>query len=155
MNAFKTGLAAAALLSSSLALAQTPPAEATAPAAAPVPAAPAADAATPAPKLSYTDDYRISVDDDANSDGEIVFRMTWKDGGSKDVTVPIKKGTNENEIARTIKKAFVDQIGTKKYNIEMEDGENVIIERSGGKGDTSLVLVSNSVKNVDVKVHWD
>jgi hypothetical protein len=155
MNAFKTGLAAAALLSSSLALAQTPPAEATAPAAAPVPAAPAADAATPAPKLSYTDDYRISVDDDANSDGEIVFRMTWKDGGSKDVTVPIKKGTNENEIARTIKKAFVDQIGTKKYNIEMEDGENVIIERSGGKGDTSLVLVSNSVKNVNVKVHRD
>ena len=54
-----------------------------------------------------------------------------------------------------IKKAFVDQIGTKKYNIEMEDGENVIIERSGGKGDTSLVLVSNSVKNVDVKVHRD
>ena len=151
MNALKTGLAAA-LLSSSLSLAQAPPAEAPAPAAAP---AAATDAATPATKLSYTDDYRISVDDDANSDGEIVFRMTWKDGGSKDVTVPIKKGTNENEIARTIKKAFVDQIGTKKYNIEMEDGENVIIERSGGKGDTSLVLVSNSVKNVDVKVHWD
>jgi hypothetical protein len=37
----------------------------------------------------------------------------------------------------------------------MEDGENVIIERSGGKGDTSLVLVSNSVKNVNVKVHRD
>jgi hypothetical protein len=152
MSALKISLTAVALLSTSLALAQTPPAEATAPAAAP---APAADAATPAPKLSYTDDYRISVDDDANSDGEIVFRMTWKDGGSKDVTVPIKKGTNENEIARTIKKAFVEQIGTKKYNIEMEDGENVIIERSGGKGDTSLVLVSNSVKNVNVKVHWD
>ena len=151
MNALKTGLAAA-LLSSSLSLAQAPPAEAPAPAAAP---AAATDAATPATKLSYTDDYRISVDDDANSDGEIVFRMTWKDGGSKDVTVPIKKGTNENEIARTIKKAFEAQIGTKKYNIEMEDGENVIIERSGGKGDTSLVLVSNSVKNVDVKVHWD
>ena len=152
MSALKISLTAAALLSTSLVLAQTPPTEATAPAAAP---APAADAATPAPKLSYTDDYRISVDDDANSDGEIVFRMTWKDGGSKDVTVPIKKGTNENEIARTIKAAFVEQIGTKKYNIEMEDGENVIIERSGGKGDTSLVLVSNSVKNVDVKVHRD
>ena len=146
MSALKISLTAAALLSTSLVLAQTPPTEAT---------APAADAATPAPKLSYTDDYRISVDDDANSDGEIVFRMTWKDGGSKDVTVPIKKGTNENEIARTIKAAFVEQIGTKKYNIEMEDGENVIIERSGGKGDTSLVLVSNSVKNVNVKVHWD
>jgi hypothetical protein len=146
MSALKIGLTAAALLSTSLALAQAVPAENT---------TTGTDIVTPVEKLSYTDDYRISVDDDANSDGEIVFRVTWKDGGSKDVTVPIKKGTNENEIARTIKKAFVEQIGTKKYNIEMEDGENVIIERSGGKGDTSLVLVSNSVKNVDVKVHWD
>jgi hypothetical protein len=146
MSALKISLTAAALLSTSLALAQALPAENT---------TTGTDIVTPVAKLSYTDDYRISVDDDANSDGEIVFRMTWKDGGSKDVTVPIKKGTNENEIARTIKAAFVEQIGTKKYNIEMEDGENVIIERSGGKGDTSLVLVSNSVKNVDVKVHRD
>jgi len=145
MNAIKPGLAATALLTASLAIAQAP---------AETPAAEAATAA-PAANLRYTDDYRISVDDDANSDGEIVFRMTWKEGGSKDVVVAIKKGTNENSIAREIKAAFVEQIGTKKYNIEMEDGESVIIERSGGKGDTSLVLVSNSVKNVDVKVHWD
>jgi hypothetical protein len=81
--------------------------------------------------------------------------VTRKGGASKDVTVAIKKGTNENSVASAIKKAFVEQLGTKDYNIEKEDGENVIIERSGGKGDTSLVLVSNSVKNVDVKVHWD
>ena len=109
----------------------------------------------PVEDLKYTDDYRIAVDDDANSDGEIVFRVTTKDGTSKDVTVSIKKGQSENEVARTIKRAFEAQLGTKNYNIEMEDGENVIIERSGGKGDTSLVLVSNSVKNVEVKVHFD
>ena len=139
MRSLQIALAGTALLAASLALAQ----------------APAAAPTASTEKLSYTDDYRISVDDDANSDGEIVFRVTNKDGTTKDVTVAIKKGTNENSVAGAIKKAFVEQLGTKDYNIEMEDGENVIIERSGGKGDTSLVLVSNSVKNVDVKVHRD
>ena len=139
MRSLQIALAGTALLAASLALAQ----------------APAAAPTASTEKLSYTDDYRISVDDDANSDGEIVFRVTKKDGTTKDVTVAIKKGTNENSVAGAIKKAFVEQLGTKDYNIEMEDGENVIIERSGGKGDTSLVLVSNSVKNVDVKVHRD
>lgn len=139
MRSLQIALAGTALLATSVALAQ----------------APAAAPTASTEKLSYTDDYRISVDDDANSDGEIVFRVTKKDGTAKDVTVAIKKGTNENSVAGAIKKAFVEQLGTKDYNIEMEDGENVIIERSGGKGDTSLVLVSNSVKNVDVKVHRD
>jgi len=139
MRSLQIALAGTALLATSIALAQ----------------APAAAPTASTEKLSYTDDYRISVDDDANSDGEIVFRVTKKDGTTKDVTVAIKKGTNENSVAGAIKKAFVEQLGTKDYNIEMEDGENVIIERSGGKGDTSLVLVSNSVKNVDVKVHRD
>jgi hypothetical protein len=139
MRSLQIALAGTALLATSIALAQ----------------APAAAPTASTEKLSYTDDYRISVDDDANSDGEIVFRVTKKDGTAKDVTVAIKKGTNENSVAGAIKKAFVEQLGTKDYNIEMEDGENVIIERSGGKGDTSLVLVSNSVKNVGVKVHRD
>jgi len=139
MRSLQIALAGTALLATSIALAQ----------------APAAAPTASTEKLSYTDDYRISVDDDANSDGEIVFRVTNKDGTTKDVTVAIKKGTNENSVAGAIKKAFVEQLGTKDYNIEMEDGENVIIERSGGKGDTSLVLVSNSVKNVDVNVHRD
>jgi hypothetical protein len=145
MRRLQIALAGTALLAASLAQAQTPATDTPT----------GTDVVPPIPNLSYTDDYRISVDDDANSDGEIVFRVTTKDGTAKDVTVAIKKGTNENSGASAIKKAFVEQLGTKNYNIEMEDGENVIIERSGGKGDTSLVLVSNSVENVDVKVHWD
>jgi hypothetical protein len=151
MKASLISLAATAVLTASLAVAQSPATGASTEAAGATPAAPAASTE----RLSYTDDYRISVDDDANSDGEIVFRVTIKDGEAKDVTVKIKKGTSENEVARTIKRAFEEQLGTKNYNIEMEDGENVIIERSGGKSDTSLVLVSSTVKNVDVKVHRD
>jgi hypothetical protein len=151
MKAFRIGLAATALLITSAALAQAPATGSPTDAAAPTAAAPAA----PAKDLRYTDDYRISVDEDAESDGEIVFGLTPKGGTTQDVKVAITKGTSENNVAGEIKKAFAAQIGTKDYNIEMEDGENVIIERSMGAKDYSLVLVSSTVEGVTVKVHRD
>jgi hypothetical protein len=153
MKALRIGLAATALLITSAALAQAQAPATGTPADAPA-TAEATDAA-PAGKLSYTDDYRISVDEDAETDGEIVFRLTPKGGTAQDVKVAITKGTSENNVAGEIKKAFVAQIGTKDYNIEMEDGENVIIERSMGAKDYSLVLASSTVKGVTVKVHRD
>jgi hypothetical protein len=140
-------LAGSALLLASLAFAQAP-ATSTTDAAATAPA-------TPAKKLSYTDDYRISVNHDADSDGVIVFQVTPKGGTAQDITVTIKKGTGENDVARAIKKAFEEQLGSKGQSIEMEDGENVIIERSMGSKDISLLLISSTVKGVSVKVHRD
>jgi hypothetical protein len=151
MTAFRIGLGVTALLNASVALAQAPATETPTDA----PASAAAAAAAPAKDLRYTDDYRVSVDEDAQSDGEIVFGLTPKGGTTQEVKVAIKKGTSENNVAREIKNAFVAQIGTKDYNIEMEDGENVIIERSMGAKDYSLVLASSSVKGITVKVHRD
>jgi len=148
MTMLRPVLAATALLAASLALAQ-------APATGTSPESSAAAPAAAAKKLSYTDDYRISVNHDAESDGVIVFRVTPKGGTAQDITVDVKKGTGENDVARTIKKAFEAQLGTKEQNIEMEDGENVIIERSMGTKDISLLLVSSTVKGVTVKVHRD
>ena len=152
MNALRIVLAGMALLASAVAPAETPAPGTT--------ATPAAETGTPtnagpARDLSYTDDYRISVNHDADSDGEIVFRVTPKGGAPMEVKVTISKGTSENGVARAIKKAFVDQLGTKNQSIEMEDGENVIIERSMGAKDISLLLVSSTVKGLSVKVHRD
>ena len=144
MKAIRIVLTGTALLASAVALAQAPATASGTP----------TDAA-PAKNLRYTDDYRISVNHDADSDGEIVFGVTPKGGTPVDVKVPIRKGTSENDVASAIKKAFVDQLGTKDYNIEMEDGENVIIERSMGARDTPLLAPSSPVKGVTVKVHRD
>jgi hypothetical protein len=151
MKTIRLMLAGAAILSSSLAWAQatTSSEAAAAPAAAPT------ASAKPAKKLSYTDDYRINVNHDADSDGQIVFQVvTKKDPTTKDITVQIKKGTSENHVADAIKKAFVEQLGTKGYSIEMDGDEDVVIEGSGGKT-YSLVLVSSTVKGVKVSVHHD
>lgn len=148
---------AAAMIVSSTALAQsTTPAPEASPAPAAAPEAPAdAAPAKPAKKLSYTDDYKITVNHDADSDGEIVFRVvTKKEGATQEIRAAIKKGTSENNVARAIKDAFKAQLGTKHYNIEGEDGESVVIEGSGGK-EYSLVLVSNTVAGVSVKIKHD
>ena len=152
MKMSQAGFAGVLLSIASLAMAQAPATDATAETAAS--AAPAV-AAAPAKKLSYTDDYRIEVNHDADSDGVIIFRVTPKGGTPQDVTVNVKEGTSENSVAREIKKAFEQQLGTKQQSIEMEDGENVIIERSMGNEDISLVLVSSTVMGVTVKVQRD
>ena len=152
MNTLRVGVAGMVLLFSSLAMAQAP-AQAE-PAADPAESA-APKAAAPAKKLSYTDDDRIEVNHDAESDGEILFQVTPKGGTPQDIKVSVKKGTSENNVASTIKKAFEQQLGTKQQNIEMEDGENVIIERSMGSEDISLVLVNSTVMGVTVAVHRD
>jgi hypothetical protein len=147
MHTFRIALVCCGLLATTLAFAQDPATASSTPAAAP--------AAKPAKKLSYTDDYRINVNHDAGSDGEIVFTLTPRDGAAQEVRVPIKKGTSENNVAQEIKKAFVAQVGTHGYSIEMEDGENVIIEASKLTKNYSLVLTSSTVKGVKVTVHHD
>ena len=146
MKTARLMLTGIALLASALAFAQDPSAS---PEAAPTPKA------APAAKLTYTDDWRIAVNHDAGSDGDILFQVTPKGGTTQDITVAIKKGTGENDVAHAIKKVFEAQIGTKKYSIEMEDGENVIIEKSMGEKDIALVFVSSTVKGVKVSVHKD
>jgi hypothetical protein len=156
MKTARLMLTGTVLLASVSAFAQDP-AAVPAPAAETVPAAEAAPAAkaAPAARLTYTDDWRIAVNHDAGSDGDILFQVTPKGGTTQDITVAIKKGTGENDVAHAIKKVFEAQIGTKKYNIEMEDGENVIIEKSMGEKDIALVFVSSTVKGVKVSVHKD
>jgi len=47
-------------------------------------------------KLSYSNAWRIEVSEGANSDGEILFRVTPKDGATQDVRVVIDDGTSED-----------------------------------------------------------
>jgi len=152
MKTARLMLTGIALLASASAFAQDPSAS---PEAAPAAEAAPTPKAAPAAKLTYTDDWRIAVNHDAGSDGDILFQVTPKGGATQDITVAIKKGTGENDVAHAIKKVFEAQIGTKKYSIEMEDGENVIIERSAGQKDIALVFVSSTVKGVKVSVHKD
>ena len=113
-----------------------------------------AEAAVAAPdtKLDYSNAWRIEVSEGANSDGEILFRITPKDGTTQDVKVVIDNGTSEDHVARVIKDTFEKQLNTSRYDIEIDDGEDVLVKKDLTEPRFALVLVSSTVKSVRLHV---
>lgn len=123
-----------------------------APAAAQAPATTTASQAAPAHELRLSNKWRIEVSEGANNDGTILFRVTPKDGAPVDVSVAIKDGRGEDGVARDIRDAFKATLDSKEYHAEVDDGEDVLVKKKGGQPDFDLVLVSNTVKAVRIKL---
>jgi hypothetical protein len=117
------------------------------------PPTPAEAAAAPSGgELSYSNAWRIEVSEGANSDGEILFRVTPKGGTTQDVRVVIDDGTSEDHVARVIKNTFEDQLDTSRYDIEMDDEEDVLIKKDLTEPRFALEVVSSTVKSVRLHV---
>lgn len=110
-----------------------------------------AEAATAA-ELRYSNKWRIEVSEGANSNGAFVFHVTPKDAELQVITIEIDDGESENDVARTIKNGFEDQLDTGKYDIEMDDGEDVLVKKDGSEPDFALQVISSTVDSVRLKV---
>jgi hypothetical protein len=104
-------------------------------------------------KLSYSNKWRIKFDNEAKSDGTLVFRLVMKDTKVEPITVsiPISKGTNENSSAGKVKSAL-QKAFPRDFNVEKDDGESVLVKLNVIEGSSSLVLLSNDVKNLKIKI---
>ena len=117
----------------------------------------AAPVSTEAPldtsKLSYSNKWRIAFDNRAKTDGTLVFRMVMQgsDAAPVVVNVPIKNGTGENNAADAVKSALRKAF-QKDFKVEGDDGEDVLGKLNLVEGRSSLVLLSNDVKNLKVKI---
>lgn len=124
----------------------------------PAPAEAGAAAAAPeAPlersTLSYSNKWRVKFDNEAKSDGTLVFRLVMKDTKVEPITVSIaiKDGTNENAAAGKVKSAL-QKAFPRDFNVEKDDGESVLVKLNVIEGSSSLVLLSNDVKNLKIKI---
>jgi hypothetical protein len=147
--------ASAGLLSAQQA---TPTAETATPAPAvePVAAAIAPETAPVAPeidrsKLKYSNKWRAKFSGEAKSDGVLVFRMIMKDAEPVVVRVDIKDGTNEDNIADKVEKALKNGFPG-DFNVEVDDGESVLVKLNVMEGRCSLELLENTVAKVKVKI---
>lgn len=137
------------LLASGFAAAQeTPPAAA-------VEAAPVAEAA-PAldrSKLKFSNKWRIGFDNRAKADGTLVFRMVMNNSEAEPVvvSVPISKGTGENNAADAVKKALRNAFPN-DFKVEGDDGEDVLVKLNFIEGRSSLELLENNAKGLKVKI---
>jgi hypothetical protein len=117
------------------------------------PAPPAAEAPLDRAALSYSNKWRVKFDNEAKSDGTLVFRLVMKDTKVEPITVsiPITKGTNENSTAGKVKSAL-QKAFPRDFNVEKDDGESVLVKLNVIEGSSSLVLLSNDVKNLKIKI---
>ena len=117
-----------------------------------VPPAPEEASSRSTGEPDYSNKWRIEVSEGANSDGEFVFHVTPEDGETQVVTIEIDDGESENHVARTIKNGFEKQLDTGDYDIEIDDGEDVLIEKDFSEPDFSLKIISSTVKSVRLQV---
>lgn len=97
--------------------------------------------------------WRIKIDEGANNDGAIVFRVTPVGGTAQEITVPVAKGRSENGVAKDIEKVMRGQLDKKQFHVETDDGEDVLLKKKGGAPDFDLEVVSSTLKGTNVKLH--
>lgn len=90
--------------------------------------------------------WRIQVSESAKSSGEIVFRFSPKGAKPFDIAVPIADGTGENAIAREIRDTFRAKLGGEAYDVEVDDGEDVLVKKHLGEARFDLQVTRNTVK---------
>jgi hypothetical protein len=101
---------------------------------------------------SPSNKWRIEVSEGAKSDGEIIFYMTPVGSEPIEIRVAIDKGTGENRVARKIHAAFQRALSGDLYNVEVDDGEDVLVKKRAKGAKFDLALVSSSVRSVRIKL---
>ncbi len=122
----------------------------------PSPATAAAQPASTTPvvneALTYSNKWRLKVKEGSNNDGIAKFRVTPKGEAATDITVEIRKGRSENGVARDIKDAFKAALDPKRFHVEGDDFEDVLVKKKGGP-DFALEVVESTLKGTHFKLH--
>jgi uncharacterized protein (DUF2141 family) len=96
--------------------------------------------------------WRIELDGQAMQTGEILFRVTPRQGNATNISVNVKSGRAENNVAKDVRDAFAAALSPERYSVEVDDGEDILIKKKDGQPDFALELVQSSVQNVNIKV---
>ena len=95
--------------------------------------------------------WRLKFDHWAEVDGELVLRIAPLNGTPIDVSTRISKDTTENQAAELVSGALKAQLG-KGYKVEVDDGDDVMIRKSGNTPKFEVSLVSSSVTGLNLKI---
>jgi hypothetical protein len=99
--------------------------------------------------------WRIEVSEGANSDGTIRFVVTPVGGELTTVEVPIKRGRAENDVAKDVRDGFVRALPAGVYEVEVDDGEDVLVKSKDPAPKFTLSMADSTVKGTRVHVEHD
>ncbi len=93
--------------------------------------------------------WRIEFSGNAGSAGRIVLELTPTAGEPIRATADIPNGLGENDVARSVRDALQAAAGA-RYNIEVDDGEDVLVKKRDGERNFIVTVVANSVEGVKI-----
>ena len=102
-----------------------------------------------APPLASS--WNISPSGTATSSGDLLFRLVPGGGESVEVTVPVRSGTSDMNVARSIRQMLGSQL-PRAYKIDLGEGANVLVSDPRGKPSFSIELVNSDVESLRVSV---
>jgi len=109
-------------------------------------------AALPAIAESESDRWRIIVNNDAATEGTVVFRFHPLGAYPFEVSVHVAAGTPENDIADRVRDVLQAELPQGGYELKVEDGEKVVVEASKKAGHFNLVLLRSDLTGVEFTV---
>ncbi len=99
--------------------------------------------------------WRIELDGQALTSGELVFRVTPRQGEATDITVNVRSGREENNVAKDVHDAFAAKLSPERFTVEVDDGEDILVKKKDGQPDFAIELVQANVQNVSIKVEGE
>ena len=93
--------------------------------------------------------WRLQVSGDAESAGQITLAIAPQDEEAITVTVAIADDTDENAVAAALVNELKLSLGD-LYQVERDDGEDVLIKRQPGEKKFSVAVVENTVRGVRI-----
>src|SRR5882672_5856379 len=95
--------------------------------------------------------WSVSAAGSAASSGELIFRMTPGDGGNPvEVTVPVISGASDLTVARNIRRALGSQLRPDRFDVQLGEGANVLVNDAHGRPNFSLELLDSDIDNLRV-----
>lgn len=96
--------------------------------------------------------WRLEFSGNAESAGRIVLQLVSEEGGEPvAATVEIRKGRNENGVARDVRDGLHAAVG-KRFKVEVDDGEDVLVKKGRGERNFPVTIIENNVKGVRIKL---
>lgn len=95
--------------------------------------------------------WNITPSGSAASSGELLFRVTPAKGEPSDITVSVRSGADDVDVARSIRQTMSAQL-PRIYRIELGEGANVLVSDPKGKPTFSIELLDSDVDSLRVSV---
>lgn len=104
---------------------------------------------------SPSNKWRAEMSGKAKVDGEIELSFVPEGGTATSVVIAIPKKTGENTAARIVRDTLRQTFGKDVYQVEVDDGEDVLVKAHGSTPHFDLVVVRNTADGLRIHLQHE